>query len=309
MNARLARILQNDVATSTAEYAVIIALIAAAIMLASDAVRLGADSSFRRAAVAMGVEPAAAAPAAMGAANAGDVPADVPLISVAAIPPLHAFAWGVLLAAAAIVAHNRYRRSRSRRAVKEIECAVETAFEEPTNPNFQKRQEIQRILLRHFDDVLQSRIEVRHVMSRKVRAVEPTTTVEDLQTMMESECFHHLLVMKGAVLVGVISDRDVRSRKGRRAAQIMTANPLSVSSTTHLNQAITAMLHRQISCLPVVDNGLVKGILTTTDMMMSLQCLMQLLERSHAEEAAAGPSSGAAAIQITTETAQVPVVC
>jgi hypothetical protein len=45
----------------------------------------------------------------------------------------------------------------------------------------------QRILLRHFDDALQSRIEVRHVMSRKVRAVEPGTSLDDLRTMMECE--------------------------------------------------------------------------------------------------------------------------
>jgi predicted transcriptional regulator len=68
------------------------------------------------------------------------------------------------------------------------------------------------------------------------------------------------------------------------------------------------MLHRQISCLPVVDGKEVKGILTTTDMMMSLQCLMQLLERTHAADEKAA-TAAAAPIQITTETAQVPVVC
>jgi CBS domain-containing protein len=308
VNARLARILRENSATSTAEYAVVIALIAAAIMLASDAVRLAADSSFRRAAVAMGVEPAAA-PAGVGAAGAGDAPAEVPLISVAAIPPLHALAWGVLFTAAAIVGRNRYRQMRSRRAVTEIECTAEPVVEEPTNPNFEKRQEIQRILLRHFDGALHSRIEVRHIMSRKVRAVQPTTSVEDLQTVMESECFHHLLVMKGEALAGVISDRDVRSRSGRRASDIMTANPLTVSSTTHLNQAITAMLHRQISCVPVVDGGQVKGILTSTDVLMSLQCLMQLLERSHTAEEPAVAAPVSVPMSIGADAGSVAAAC
>jgi integrase len=75
-------------------------------------------------------------------------------------------------------------------------------------------------LLRNFDDVLHSRIEARHVMSRKVRAVEPTTSISDLKAMMETEGFHHLLVMKKDKLLGIISDRDIANRKGRRASDV-----------------------------------------------------------------------------------------
>ena len=154
--------------------------------------------------------------------------------------------------------------------------------EEPSNPNFQKRQQIQRVLLKHFDEALQSQIEVRHVMSRRVRTVEPTTDMFALREAMEQEGFRHLLVMQDEKLLGVISDRDVKSRNGRLARNVMTADPLSVTPGTQLSNAMTMMLHRRISCLPVIEDGKLHGILTTTDMLMTLQCLMKLLDRAHA---------------------------
>ena len=308
MNLRLGKLLRSEAAASTTEYAVIVTLIAAALLLASDAVRLAADSSFRRATVALGVAPAAAPPApASGPATAGG---QLPALSLAPLPPLHALAWGSLLLAAALVGHNRYRCARRRRALREFDCPVESvaesAAEEPANPNFAKRQDIQRVLLRHFDGAVHSRIEVRHVMSRKVRAVAPTTSLADLQALLVSEGFHHVLVMQQTALLGVVSDRDVHTRQGRRVADVMTANPLCVAPTTHISQAITLMLRRRISCLPVVEAGQVKGILTTTDMLLSLQCLMQLLERSHAgneaDDAPAARSSASVALALEFET-------
>ena len=59
----------------------------------------------------------------------------------------------------------------------------------------------------------------------------------------------------------------------------MTASPVTVTPATHVNHAITIMLHRRFSCLPVIEKGQICGILTASDMMMTLQCLMKLVER------------------------------
>ncbi len=303
LTARSTHLVRNQEGASTTEYAIIMALIAAAVMLGSDAVRFAADSNFRRTAMALGDVPGAAS----GGEAATNAAAETPVVKAVAalLPPVHAFAWGVLVAAVGIVGHSRYRRMRARRAVQEMECQAEHVVEAPSNPNFKKRQEIQRVLLRHFDDVLHSRIEARHVMSRKVRSVDPMTPVSDLKTLMETEGFHHLLVMRDGKLFGIISDRDIYSRHGKRASNIMTANPQTVSPTARLTQVITLTLHRRISCLPVVEDGQVKGILTTTDMLMSLQCLMQLLERANGESGMGViPPTG-----IPEMAAAAPVVC
>lgn len=262
------------------------AVVAAATMLGADSLRFAADSTFRHSALALGHEQHHGAQPLDATGMNGELlgnELESPNLITATITPIHAFAWGVLIAATAIVGHGRYRQWRAKRAVQEIDFQAEIAPESPSNPNFRKRQEIQRCLLRHFDEALQSRIEARHVMSRKVRAVDPGTPVNDLKALMEMEGFHHLLVMRDDKLLGIISDRDVANRKGRTAANIMTARPQTITPTTLLSQVITLALQRRISCVPVAEDGFVKGILTTTDLLMTLQCLMQLLERHHIE--------------------------
>ncbi len=286
----IAKLRNDQDGASTTEYAIIMALIAGAILLGTDAMRFVAEGAFRRSAVALGA-PAEAASPRLDSINKPTVTPEAPTLLTAALPPLHAFAWGVLIAAVALIGHNRYRKWHARRAVTEIDCPVETKPEPPTNPNFKKRQEIQRVLLRNFDDVLQCRIEARHVMSRKLRTVEPTTSINDLKAMMETEGFHHLLVMKKDKLLGIISDRDIANRNGRRASDIMTPQPKTIFPDTLLSHAITLALHWRISGVPVVENDQVKGILTTTDMLMTLQCLMQLLERANADALSASNSA------------------
>lgn len=310
MPARSTGLFRNQDGASTTEYAVIMALIAAAVMLGADALRFAADSSFRRSALALNHpehyrgRPSLTAGDEMLAAQT-----DSPTLLTAAIPPVHAFAWGVLIAATGIVGHVRYRKWRAKRAVKEIDFQAEVAPEAPSNPNFRKRQEIQRCLLRHFDEALQSRIEARHVMSRKVRTVDPGTPVSDLKALMEMEGFHHLLVMRDDKLLGIISDRDVANRRGRTAANIMTPRPQTIAPTTQLSQVITLALQRRISCVPVTEDGFVKGILTTTDMLMTLQCLMQLLERQHSESNSGSNIVMTTAIHAPPVTAASPVTC
>ena len=43
--------------------------------------------------------------------------------------------------------------------------------------------------------------------------------------------------------------------------------------------AASAMLERNISCLPVVKDGRLCGVLTTTDLIMTLQCCLQTLHQ------------------------------
>lgn len=275
------RFCREEAATSTTEYAIIITLIAVAIMLGSDAVRLAANSNFHQVAFSLGENSAASDSANSGTSpSASEDNADPrPTNPAAAVALTHAFAWSVLLVAIGMVGYGRYRQGRARQALQELVCGPEPNLEDPTHPNFAKRQEILLVLLRHFDNALESRIEVRHVMSKKVRAVAPEAPLSDVRTLMDSERIHHLLVLQQDKLLGVISDRDVHRREGRRAKEVMTKEILTVSPDTQIGQAVTKIINHQISCLPVIENGNVQGILTTTDIAMTLQCLMHLVER------------------------------
>ncbi len=63
----------------------------------------------------------------------------------------------------------------------------------------------------------------------------------------------------------------------------MTSNPITVSPDDLIGPAVTGMMNRNISCLPVVDEGCLCGMLTSTDLMMALQCCFQVLQAAAAE--------------------------
>lgn len=199
-------------------------------------------------------------------------------------------AWGSLLVAGGLLVYQRQRKARMRRQVRELDLGDEPS-KESTPASFVKRQEIRRVLLKHLGEVLQSRVLVRHVMSRRVRAVEPSASTAVLREIMTEEGFHHLLVMEHGKLLGVLSDRDLCGRCGKRASELMTRQPLTTRPDTPIGQAITSMLRHRISCLPVVEEEAVQGILTTTDMLLTLQCLLQLLEQAPALAEGASPTA------------------
>lgn len=63
------------------------------------------------------------------------------------------------------------------------------------------------------------------------------------------------------------------------AADLMIACPTTITSRSLVNNAISALLYGHFSSLPVVDDGRLVGILTTTDVVMTLQCMMLTVER------------------------------
>jgi signal-transduction protein with cAMP-binding, CBS, and nucleotidyltransferase domain len=122
---------------------------------------------------------------------------------------------------------------------------------------------------------------VRHMMTPRLEAVAPTTTAEELRALAEAKGIRHVLVADSDEgLLGIISDRDLLGRTGKFARDLMTANPISVTPDTPVCTALTLLFRHRISCLPIVEEGKACGILTTTDAILALQCLLQTLERA-----------------------------
>jgi CBS domain-containing protein len=141
---------------------------------------------------------------------------------------------------------------------------------------FAKRQIILHTLSSDLDALFGDRIQVRHFMSDTVKAIAADVSAEEVAKMMAENKIRHLMVAKNHRVLGIISDRDFR-RDGMTAADMMTVDPVTVDISTPMMMAITIFLKRRISCLPVVEDGKLCGILTTTDLMMGLQANLQLM--------------------------------
>ncbi len=84
-----------------------------------------------------------------------------------------------------------------------------------------------------------------------------------------------LVVMDGARLVGVLSERDYtrkialqgRSSKDTRVAEIMTTQVITVSPHTGTRECMALMSERKIRHLPVLEGGTVQGMISIRDIM------------------------------------------
>jgi acetoin utilization protein AcuB len=112
---------------------------------------------------------------------------------------------------------------------------------------------------------------VRHRMTQQPVTVSPQDTLATAQEKMTAGHFRRVPVAHEGVLVGILTDRDLRRHVGveerTRVGAAMTETPLTVSPQTTVEEAVQLMLKHQISGLPVVENGKVVGIITTSDVL------------------------------------------
>lgn len=114
---------------------------------------------------------------------------------------------------------------------------------------------------------------LQDIMSTKVRTIGPGGSAEDAFQEMKRRGIHHLVVMDRGRVVGIISERDLGGRRGvalranRTVAEAMAPHVVSAKPTTTLRQAANLLRGRGVGCLPVVDGGKLRGILTVSDVL------------------------------------------
>jgi predicted transcriptional regulator len=158
---------------------------------------------------------------------------------------------------------------------------------------YEKRQTLRRMLRNEQGTLSTNGLLVRHLMTREVRHVAPSATAEEVQETMDEHGLRHILVCNGkGKLLGVISNRDLAGNPKQRARSLMTTRVHTVSAESGISQAVSHMIDKGISCLPAVDeNESLCGVITTTDVVLSLQCAMELLVRPEASLSDSRPAA------------------
>jgi signal-transduction protein with cAMP-binding, CBS, and nucleotidyltransferase domain len=157
---------------------------------------------------------------------------------------------------------------------------------------FERRQWIWKFLADDTRNLLENGMTVRRIMTTDLITLAPSAPIGEVKSAMMSHRCRHVPVCRDDKLVGIISDRDLRSRSGARAADVMTHKPITVSPETQVFQAITILIQKSISCLPVADDGRLLGMVTTTDLLMALQCSLRLLQQAADGHKSAGANRG-----------------
>ena len=114
---------------------------------------------------------------------------------------------------------------------------------------------------------------IEDIMTKTVWSVAPDASAEVAWEQMQKRRIHHLVVMEGARVVGILSERDLGSSRGERVrhnrsvAELMTPHVVVAAPETTLKKAANLLRGRVIGCLPVVDGKTLVGIVTTTDLL------------------------------------------
>ena len=137
-------------------------------------------------------------------------------------------------------------------------------------------------------EILAGPLRVAELMTSETTSMSADQTFGELVTMMANRSFHHVLVVDGDKnLCGIISDRDVlrvlaRSTQwhSKQLSEIMTQDPVTTTPDMLISVAVREMLAKRISCLPVVAaDGMLCGILTSTDLLKALERVQTLIEK------------------------------
>jgi len=112
---------------------------------------------------------------------------------------------------------------------------------------------------------------------RKV-TISPEQSVQSAAALMTEQRVSSLLVEEQDKLVGIITDRDLRSRvlakdlpASTQVCQIMTRQPHHIDRHAFIFEAVQLMSRHNIHHLPVVDQGISFGMITATDIIRAQQ--------------------------------------
>lgn len=135
---------------------------------------------------------------------------------------------------------------------------------------------------------------VEACMSREVLTIEPGASVSAAFELCRSKGIRHLPVVQEGWLVGIVSDHDLLPLIGRgegesrRVEGVMTKDYVAVTGgQTPLSEAGLCMLRDGFHALPVLENGALKGIVTSADVLLALGTIdEQVLESAWSSGAA-----------------------
>lgn len=134
---------------------------------------------------------------------------------------------------------------------------------------------------------------VRDFMTTEVTTLQETDTLLDATMIFVRSTLRHLPVLRDKTLVGVVTERDVKQfapsvlsgispdeynqlMESTPISRVMTRDAATVTPDQSMYEAVKILTTRRIGCLPVVENGELKGILTTTDMLKLLSRMLEV---------------------------------
>lgn len=131
---------------------------------------------------------------------------------------------------------------------------------------------------------------IREIMMRSPVTLRPDDTVDLANDVIYLGRIRHIPIVDGGDLVGLLSERDLvgaaatlifgLTQRGKAAllktlpiGKVMKKHVVTVAPDTTIREAAQLMADKKIGCLPVVCDGSLVGLVTTTDILRYVETL------------------------------------
>ena len=129
-------------------------------------------------------------------------------------------------------------------------------------------------------------IPISEIMTTNVLFVHYNNKLDEVERLMNSKKIKHLPVLKEGKLNGIVSLTDLQRLgftksisdtddklfmyESLNLEDVMMNNPVTINSNTSIKEVVEILIKSEFHALPIVDNEVLLGIVTTTDLMVYL---------------------------------------
>ncbi len=131
---------------------------------------------------------------------------------------------------------------------------------------------------------MKKREPISHIMTKNVHTVNVSDDLHEAIEIVNKNHIRHLPVLEGKEVVGIISRTDINrltfsslfdNQEGADEAilemlsipQVMTQKPRTVDASLSIREVAEILATEEYHALPVIENGELAGIVTTTDVI------------------------------------------
>ena len=135
--------------------------------------------------------------------------------------------------------------------------------------------------------IMRQRVPVSQIMSKELVTLTPDQSLYEAERLFKKHHIRHIPVVEGDKLIGIVSYSDLLRisfadmTDGEEEVtsvvydmytipQIMAKTPLTVTADTSIKEVAEILAAQSFHSIPVVDNGKLVGLVTTTDLIKYL---------------------------------------
>ena len=111
----------------------------------------------------------------------------------------------------------------------------------------------------------------KEIMTRDIITVSPSMKIKDLaMTLIKNQISGAPVAGKDGKILGVVSEADIISKKGKDVRAIMSKKVISVSEDATVEEVAQLMTTHAIKRLPVMNGAAIVGIVSRADIVSAI---------------------------------------